>query len=309
MNKPETEAVDVVVVGGGPAGLSAALVLGRACKRVWVCDGGARRNAAAAHVHGFVTQDGTPPETFRHIAREQLSPYDVTFRDEPVQAVTPLSEAGGFLVQLEGGAKVRAGRALLATGMIDLPPALPGLREAWGHSAFQCPHCHGWERRGQAWGVLLASAALADFAVMLTGWTRNVTAFTHGAFALPADAQERLAAAGVRVVTGPLERLQVEPDGALKGAELRDGTVVPLDVLFLKPEQRLPPLVQALGLALDEAGYLRTTSQGETSLPGLFAAGDLTTPLQAAMVAAYQGAVVGWTLVHTLNLHGAPSVR
>ena len=102
---------------------------------------------------------------------------------------------------------------------------------------------------------------------------------------------------------------RVEPDGALQGAELRDGTVVPLEVLFLKPEQRLPPLVQALGLALDEAGYVRTTSQGETSLPDLFAAGDLTTPLQAAMMAAYQGAVVGWTLVHTLNLHGASSVR
>jgi thioredoxin reductase len=111
------------------------------------------------------------------------------------------------------------------------------------------------------------------------------------------------------VETGPVAQLRVEADGALEGVELRDGTVVPLDVLFLKPAQHLPPLIQALGLALDEAGYVRTSPQGETSLPGLFAVGDLTTPLQAAMVAAYQGAVVGWTLVHELNLQVAASLR
>jgi thioredoxin reductase len=233
----------------------------------------------------------------------------VTFREERVQAVTPLGEAGGFLVRLEGGAAVRAARVLLATGVTDVPPALPGLKEAWGHSAFQCPHCHGWEHRGRAWGALVSSAPLADFAVMLTGWTRDVTVFTLGAFALPPDARDRLAAAGVRVETKPLARLRVEADGTLTGAEREDGTVVPLEVLFLKPEQQLPSLVQALGLGLDEAGYVRVSPQGETSLPGLFAAGDLTTPLQAAMVAAYQGAVVGWTLVHDLNLHGAPSLR
>jgi thioredoxin reductase len=137
---------------------------------------------------------------------------------------------------------------------------------------------------------------------MVTGWTRNVTAFTRGALVLPPEAQERLALAGVRLETRPLERLLVEADGALQGVELADGTVVPLDALFTKPKQHLPPLVHALGLALDDAGYVRTSPQGETSIPGLFAAGDLTTPLQAAMVAAYQGAHAGWTMVHGLNL-------
>lgn len=296
--------VDVVIAGGGPAGSSAALVLGRACKRVWMCDGGPRRNAAAEHVHGFLTRDGTPPEEFRRIAREQLAPYDVTFRKERVTAVAPLDGKDGFLVLLEGGTQVRARRVLLALGVTDAPLALPGMREAWGRSVFQCPHCHGWERRGEAWGVLLGSAVLADFAIMLTGWTRNVTALTHGAFTLPLDAQERLAAAGVRLETRPMERLLVEAGGALQGVELVDGTVVPLDAVFTKPKQHLPPLVSTLGLALDEAGYVRTSPQGETSLPGLFAAGDLTTPVQTAIGAAYQGALVAWTMVHGLNIHG-----
>jgi thioredoxin reductase len=309
MERQGTEAVgavdvDVVIAGGGPAGLNAALVLGRACKRVWLCDAGPRRNAAAAHLHGFVTRDGTPPEEFRRIAREQLAPYDVTCRTERVVAVTPLGGEEGFLVLLEGGTQVRAHRVLLAMGVTDEPPALPGMREAWGRSAFQCPHCHGWERRGKAWGVLLSSAALADFALMLTGWTRHVTAFTCDAVAVAPEVQERLTTAGVRLETRPVERLLVEEDGALQGAELADGTVVPLDTLFTRPEQHLPSLVRTLGLALDDAGFVRTSPQGETSIPGLFAAGDLTTPAQAAMVAAYQGALAGWTMVHGLNIHG-----
>lgn len=306
MERRETEAVDVdvVIAGGGPAGLSAALVLGRACKRVWLCDAGPRRNAAAAHLHGFVSRDGSSPEEFRRVSREQLAPYDVTFREERVAAVTPLGGEDGFHVRLEDGTQVRARRVLLAMGVTDEPLAIPGMREAWGRSVFQCPHCHGWELRGKAWGVLLPSAALADFARTLTGWTRNVTAFTLGAFSLPPETQERLAAAGVRLETRPLERLLVESDGALKGAELADRTVVPLDCLFTKPKQHLTPLARTLGLALDDAGYVRTSPQGETSIPGLFAAGDLTTPVQAAMVAAYQGALAGWTLAHGLNIQG-----
>ncbi|MCY1042765.1 NAD(P)/FAD-dependent oxidoreductase [Corallococcus sp. bb12-1] len=306
MEQREMDTVDVVVVGGGPAGLSAALVLGRACKRVWLCDAGARRNAAATHIHGFVTRDGTPPEEFRRIGREQLAPYDVTFREEQVVAVTPLSPKDGFHVMLEGGAQVRARRVLLALGAVDEPPALPGMGEAWGRSAFQCPHCHGWEIRGKAWGVLLDSVPLVDFAIMLTGWTRNVTALTRGAWALPPEARERLAAAGVRLETGPLERLVVETDGVLRGAQRMDGTAVPLDALFLKPKQHLPALVRTLGLALDDAGYVRVSPQCETSIPGLFAAGDVTTPVQTAIGAAYQGALTGWTMVHDLNIHAEP---
>jgi thioredoxin reductase len=294
--------VDVVVVGGGPAGLSAALVLGRACKKVLLCDAGPRRNAKAEHIHGFVTRDGTPPAEFRGLAREQLGPYDVTVRDERVMAVVP--GEGGFRVTLEGGSHVLAQRIVLAMGVIDEPLDVPGMREAWGHSVFQCPHCHGWERRDQAWGVLIPSAAMADSPLILRGWTANVVAFTHGTFEAPADLQRRFAEAGVKLETQPVRRLIVEPGGGLRGVELLDGAVIPLDVLFTMPKQHLPPLVKTLGLALTDAGFVRVNEQQETSVPGIFAAGDITTFAQAAVIASAAGAMAGWMMTHGLNLHG-----
>jgi hypothetical protein len=136
---------DVVVVGGGPAGLSAALALGRAVKRVLLCDAGPRRNAAAEHMHGFVSREAIPPLEFRRIAREQLRPYDVTVTEVGVQDLVP--QAGGFMVTLADGTPVTCRRALLAAGMIDEIPPIPGMDELWGHSVFLCPYCHGWEVR------------------------------------------------------------------------------------------------------------------------------------------------------------------
>ncbi|HET9452017.1 MAG TPA: NAD(P)/FAD-dependent oxidoreductase, partial [Aggregicoccus sp.] len=143
--------VDVVIVGGGPAGLSAALVLGRGRKRVLLCDAGPPRNAAAEHIHGFVTQDGTPPAQFRRVGREQLRPYDVQAREVRVESV--VQEGEGFRVGLAAAESVHARHVLLATGMVDLVPELPGYRELWGRSIFQCPYCHGWEVKERPWGV------------------------------------------------------------------------------------------------------------------------------------------------------------
>lgn len=293
--------MDVAVVGGGPAGLSAALILGRALKRVCVFDAGERRNAAAEHLHGFVTRDGTPPTEFRQIAREQLRPYDVGFRSAKVTEVRPVSD--GFVVAAEDGSGLRARRVILAMGMVDEVPAIPGMREGWGRSVFQCPHCHGFEHRGKAWGVMIPSVELADFALMLSGWTRELTAFTG--YPLPPETEARLAQARIRVETRPVERLVVEGAGELKAAELRGGARVPLDALFLKPKQHLPGLVRSLGVELDEAGFVRVTPQGETSIPGLYAAGDLTSPLQVALAASYQGAMAAWMIVHALNVGSA----
>lgn len=305
MNPTQTD-VDVAIVGGGPAGLSAALILGRALKRVRIFDAGPRRNAAAVHLHGFVTRDGTPPPDFRRIGREQLGPYDVSFQSTQVVSVTAIERGERFRLVAEDGSEVRALRVILALGVVDELPALTGLREAWGRGVFQCPHCHGFEHRGKRWGLWLTSNELADFALMLTGWTRDLIAFADGGLPIKPETSEKLAAAGVRVETSAIERLVVEPSGMLEAVELHGGNRVPLDVLFMKPKQRLPELIGTLGVSVDDSGFVQTSARGETSIPGMYAAGDVTSPLQVALAASYQGAMAAWTIVHELNVSGRP---
>jgi len=292
MNSPT---YDVVIVGGGPAGLAAALALGRANKEVLVCDAGPRRNAAAVHMHNFVTRDGIAPEAFRAEARAQLASYPKVA--SVTTAVSEIAgEKGDFRVALASGATVHARRILLATGLIDGLPAIEGLAECWGQSVVQCPYCHGWESKGQAWGYL-ATAAHADhlamFALQLRGWTSDVTVFTNvggDAFSPPAATLAAFETARVKVVTAPVARLLRGADGRLEAIALADGSRVPCALLFAHPPQRQVPLVSALGVALDGDGFVAfDPMRRETSVPGIYAAGDLTTRMQAAIAAAAAG--------------------
>ena len=281
---------DVVILGGGPAGLSAALALGRARKRVLVCDAGARRNAAAEHIHNFVTRDGTPPDEFRKIAREQLRRYpNVEFRDVRVPSIA--GTRGAFQVTL-GSEAALARRILLATGMVDEMLPIDGFRALWGRSIVQCPYCHGWEAQDARWGYLphpQDAARLAPFAIQLRGWTRDVVVFTNGSIDVPAEACAAFDAAGVRLETAPVARLVADGD-RLGALELTNGTRVGCDMLFTHPPQRQIELVQALGLALDDDGFVHIDPmKRETSVPGIYAAGDLTTRMQGAMFAAAAG--------------------
>lgn len=278
---------DVVIVGGGPGGLSAALALGRACKRVLVCDSGPRRNAAAEHIQNFVTRDGTPPEDFRRIGREQLGKYpNVEVRSARVASVS--GARGAFRVDLESET-VEARRILLATGMIDEMLPIEGFRELWGHSIIQCPYCHGWEVRGRQWGYFVRAgdaSHLLPFAMQARGWTRDVVVFTSGAFEVPPEVRAQLETAKIKLETAPVARL-VAKDGQLEAVELGDGTRVPCDVLFAHPPQRQVDLVRTIGVALDDDGYVRVDPMRfETSIPGIYAAGDLTTRMQGAILAA-----------------------
>jgi thioredoxin reductase len=293
---------DAVIVGGGPAGLAAALALGRARRHVLLCDAGPRRNAAASHVHNFVTRDGTPPAEFRRIGREQLAPYrNVELCDEPITAIR--GERGDFTVTLPGDtATARA--ILLCTGMIDELPPLPGLAPLWGTSAFICPYCHGWEVQDRRFGYLATSVERLPFALMLKCWTDDVVVFTDGKLAVPADVAAQLAGARVRIETRPLARLHAT-DGRLARVELADGESIERDVLFLHPHQRQVPLVQSLGLALDAAGYVVVDDHRATSVPGIYAAGDLITPVQSAIFAASSAVMAASTLNLTLAIADA----
>jgi thioredoxin reductase len=295
---------NVVIIGGGPAGLGAALALGRARRHVLLVDGGARRNAAAERVHNFVTRDGTPPDEFRRIARQQLDPYaSVEVRDARVEAIQ--GERGAFEVRLDTG-NVSARRILLCTGMVDELPALEGFRELWGQSIFQCPYCHGWEVRDQSFGVLVERVELLEFAALLRSWTATVVVLTNGAFAVPDPVRARLGAAGVAIDERPIRRLVPRGD-RLESVEFAAGNPRRLDVLFARPPQRQVALVQTLDVALDDGGYVRVDDMLETSLPGVYAGGDLITPMQGAILAAASGTRAAAALNHALNAELAAS--
>jgi thioredoxin reductase len=299
---------DVAIVGGGPAGLSAALALGRARKQVLLCDAGPRRNALAEHLHNFVTRDGTPPEEFRRIAREQLAKYaNVEAQSARVESIT--GTRGAFAVQLPSG-RVQARRVLLCLGMVDEMLSIEGFTERWGHSIFQCPYCHGWEVRDRRWAYLANSKDarhVLPFALLLRGWTRDVAVFTGGSCDLPAEARATLQAAGVRVETEPVARL-LGSERTLESVELASGARVPCEALFVHPPQRQVELVGALGLALDDDGFVRVDPMTrETSLSGVYAAGDLITRQQGAVLAAAAGMQAAAALNMELSMELAQS--
>lgn len=290
---------DIVIVGGGPAGLNAALVLGRARKRVLLCDAGPPRNAAAAHIQGFVTRDGTPPAEFRSLARAELAAYPgVVVRDVRVQQID-VTGPGAFTVALADGARVTARRLLLCTGLVDELPPLPGCPELWGTSVHLCPYCHGWELRERTIGFLCPSAAMLEWALLLRGWSRDVVVFTDGAYDVPADARARLHRAGVAIEPRKLKRLVGAT--ALTAVELVDGEHVPVQGMFVRPKQHQTALVTGLGLELDDHGFVKVDELRRTSRAGVYAAGDLTTGLQGAVLAAAAGSHAAAAVNHDLT--------
>jgi thioredoxin reductase len=275
---------DALVVGGGPAGLSAALLLGRCRRRVLVCDGGRYRNAASSALRGFLTRDGVPPAEFLRLAREQLAPYPVELLEAQVEAAARVD--GGFRLTLAGGERLSGRALLLATGAVDRLPALAGLAELHGRSVFTCPYCDAWEVRGAPLAVYgEAGAALAR---ALRGWSDDVVLLTDGA-APTTDELAALSSAKVRVVDGVVTRL-LGRRGELTGIEFADGHVLPRRALFLKlgadPDTGL---ATQLGLASDRARGVHQRGKGETEVPGLYVAGDASCDLSLAIVAAADG--------------------
>ena len=294
-----TMSYDVVIVGGGPAGLSAALALGRARKHVLLCDSGPRRNQLAEHIHNFVTRDGTTPEEFRESARQQLSRYpNVEMQEARIESIA--GTRGAFTLRSASDV-FEARRIILCTGMIDEFLPIEGFRKLWGHAIFQCPYCHGWEVKERPWGYVAQTVEALHFAVLLRSWSQQVTVFTRGTFEVSPEQRAHLEAADVRVETDPIARLRWHGH-TLDGVELDTGVVVACETLFAHPPQTQVELVTSLGLSLDEAGLVRADPiSRETSLPGMYAAGDLGTRMQGAILAAALGTQAAAMLNHELT--------
>ncbi|MGW3664848.1 NAD(P)/FAD-dependent oxidoreductase [Streptomyces sp. NPDC005141] len=275
-----TETYEVVVVGGGTAGLSAALVLGRARRRTLVVDAGEPRNAPAAHLQGYLTRDGMPPADFLAAGRREVEGYGVEIvRDRVVDVVR--DGAGEFDVTVGAGRTVHARRLIVTTGLVDELPPVPGVAERFGRDVLHCPYCHGWEVRDQAFGVLASTPMSVHQALMVSQWSKDVTLFLHtvGEDRLPDEDLRRLAAAGVAVVPGEVAELVVEAD-RLTGVRLADGSTHERTVLFVAP-RAVPQtgLLERLGAELTETpfgSYPVIDPTGLTSLPGVWAAGNAT---------------------------------
>ncbi|OSP43461.1 thioredoxin reductase [Streptomyces sp. 13-12-16] len=269
---------DVVVVGGGAAGLSAALVLGRARRRTLVVDAGEPRNAPSSHMQGYLSRDGMAPAEFLALGREEIARYGVELVRDRVTDVTR-DGGGDFTVVLDAGPAVRARRLVVATGLKDGMPAVPGVAERFGRDVLHCPFCHGWEVRDEPFGVLASSAMSVHQALMVSQWSKDVIFFLHEVAEeeLSDPDLRRLAAAGVEVVPGEVAELVVEDD-RLTGVRLADGTTHARSVLFVGPRPApQTSLLEALGAEMNETPfgtYPVIDPTGLTTVPGVWAAGN-----------------------------------
>jgi thioredoxin reductase len=275
---------DVVVVGGGAAGLSAALVLGRARRRVAVVDAGAPRNAPAAHLQGFLSRNGMPPAELLAAGRVEVAGYGVELVEDHVVGIE-----AGFYVRLAGGRVLKARRILVATGVRDELPEIPGVRQRWGRDLLHCPYCHGWEVRDEPIGVLGTLPGSVDHAQLVRQWSDDVVFFVH-TYDLTSAERAQLAARGIRVVSGEVARLMVEAD-RLTGVELVDGRVIARTALFIRPGNvpHADGLLTGLGCEVNEAGFATVDATGQTSTFGVWAAGNVVDPRAQLITSAGAG--------------------
>ncbi|MFF5505237.1 NAD(P)/FAD-dependent oxidoreductase [Streptomyces roseolus] len=281
---------EVVVVGGGAAGLSAALVLGRSRRRTLVVDAGEPRNAPSAHMQGYLSRDGMSPAEFLAAGRDELRAYGVEVRPGEVTAAVP--DGDGFSLTLADGTALSARRLVVATGLVDELPEIEGLAGRWGRDVLHCPYCHGWEVRDRPFGVIAHPAMPAHQALVVSHWSPDVTLFLNGAALTEQDAR-LLDAAGVRTVPGAVEGIVVADD-RLTGVRLADGGSVGCEVVFAAATRLLArdAVLRQLGAELYETpfgSFVKVDETGRTSVPGVWAAGNVTGPTEQVVNAASLG--------------------
>jgi thioredoxin reductase len=284
---------DVVVVGGGAAGLNGALMLARARRSVVVVDAGAPRNASAAGVHGFLSRDGVSPAELLEIGRSDVRRYGGHVVTGEV--ITAARDHDGFTVTLADGKSVRARRLLVTTGLVDELPEVPGLRARWGRDVVHCPYCHGWEVRDQAIGVLASGPLAVHQALLFRQWSADITLFSHITAPPTGEQAEQLAARGISVVHGEVKSLEIVDD-RLVGVRMHDDTVIARQALAVAPRVTARSgVLAALGLRPTAhpqgvGEYIAADATGLTAVPGVWVAGNVTDLLAQVGSAAAAGA-------------------
>ena len=295
-----TELRDVVIVGGGAAGMSAALMLGRCLRNVLVCDAGKPRNAPARTFNGYLSRDGSTPAEFMQICREQLRRYEtVEFRQEAVRSASRGER--GFTITLESGESIDTRILLLATGLVDELPKIQNIDRFYGKTVHSCPYCDGWEHRGEALVVAGGNQDAADLAIEMLLWNKDVILCSNGPLECDEKARFHLKRGNIRVIETAIVGLEGAGD-KLQGVSFGDGSFLPRDVLYFSPIQhQRSPLAEQLGCEFSsEDNCVKCGADCRTGVPGLYAAGNVSRGVQLVIAAAAEGTLAAVAINNAL---------
>jgi thioredoxin reductase len=285
---------DVIIIGGGAAGLSAALVLARARRSIAVVDAGAPRNAPAAHLHGYLSRDGVAPTELLAVGRREVQGYGGTLLAGTVTKIGP--DETGFTAVVDGGQQISARQILVTTGLRDEIPDIRGLRSRWARDVLHCPYCHGHEVRDRQLGVLGGGPGAVRYAQIVRQWSDDLIYVTPPDL-LTATERSELRARTIGIVEGTIDEVVIDSDDHLRGLRMGDGCDIPFDAVFVPP--RFVPtnhLLLDLGCAADPDGWVSVDSTGRTSVPGIWAAGNVVDPRAQVITAAGAGSATAIAL-------------
>lgn len=290
---------EVIIIGGSYAGLAAAMALGRSLRKVLILDAGEPCNRQTPHSHNFLTQDGQVPAHISAVARAEVLQYPtVRLRKIWINAVQAIE--GGFQVTGAGSEVFQGKKLLLATGIKDQMPALPGFAECWGISVLHCPYCHGYEVKKQELGVLANGETAFEMARLIDHWSSGLTLFTNGAIQMDASQFEKLQSKNIRIIETPIRELEHQA-GYLQKVHFEDGSHHALKALFARvPFTQSSTIAKDLGCTFTEMGHIQVNDFKKTNVPGVFAAGDNTTPMRAVAAAVAAGTMAGAMINHEL---------
>lgn len=291
---------EAIIIGGSYAGLSAAMALGRASRNVLIIDSGQPCNAPTPHSHNFLTRDGETPAAISAIAKEEVLKYPpVNFLDGTVTAVN--NSDNGFSVETAEGKSFFAKKILLATGIKDIMPEIPGLAECWGKTVIHCPYCHGYEVKGLKTAVLANGDVAIHYAQLLRQWTNDLTFFTDGPATFTSEQKAKLEQHNIKTIETRVERL-VQTGGNLEGIITADGINHNFPVMYYRADFELPEFVQKLNLSKDDFGFIKTDDMMQTSAKGIYASGDCMSMMRAVANAVATGNKAGAIINRDLSM-------
>ncbi len=283
---------EVIIVGGSYAGLSAAMALGRSRRKTLIIDAGDPCNKQTPHSHNFLTQDGVPPAQIASLAKEQVLAYStVSWQND---AVGKLKKTDNSVeVSTESGASFSGNKLIIATGLTDVLPTIPGFKECWGNSIIHCPYCHGYEYRDQKTGILASGEQAMEMVKLIDHWTKDLTLFLNGKNDLLPEHHELILDKGVRIIDGTIQEV-IQEQGKLQYLVMADGSQEYLDALYARvlTQQRIRSIAE-LGCSLTEMGLLEVDMFGKTKVKGVYAVGDCAHPMRSVATAVYSGNIAG----------------